>query len=78
MKNNDKKYGVSLGKNTDCAVKEDIDCDIMRKIYLNIVFQAGKKEKSGLELMVKVALLEQFAFVHATVKYIYMHIEMFP
>lgn len=72
MKNNDNKYGVSLGKNTDCGVKKDIDYDIMRKIYLNIVFQAEKSKKSWLELMVKVALLEEFAFVHATVKYIYM------
>jgi len=77
VKNNDNTYGVSLEKNTDRGVKKDIDCDIMRKIYLNIVFQAERSEKSCLELKAKVALLEQFASFHATVKYIYVHIEMF-
>lgn len=66
-----------LGKNTDCRVKKDIDCDAMRKIYLNILFQA-EKNKCWLELMVKVALLKQFAFVHATAKYVYMCTEIFP
>lgn len=66
-----------LGKNADCGGKKDIDCDIMRKIYLNILFQA-EKNKSWLELMAKVAPLEQFAFVHATVRYIYMCTEIFP
>lgn len=46
-----------LGKNTDCGVKKDIDCDVMRKIYLNILFQA-EKNKRWLELVVKVALLK--------------------
>lgn len=65
------EWGVK--RDINFGPKRDIDCVIIRKTFLNIVFQVGKIKKSWLELMVNTVLLKQFVFVHATVNYAYIY-----